>query len=104
MIHTSRRHLIAGAGVLALSSVSPALAADAKIDLTDLATPPKEGDMSLGPDTAKVTLIEYGSASCPHCAEFYKDTFTKLKTDYIDTNKIKFIFREYPHNDQGMAG
>ena len=104
MIHTSRRQLLAGAAVLGFgAAATSAFAADAKIDLSDLATAPKEGDMALGPDTAKVTLIEYGSASCPHCAEFYKDTYTKLKTDYIDTNKIKFIFREFPHNDQGMA-
>jgi protein-disulfide isomerase len=59
--------------------------------------------MTLGPDTAKVTVVEYGSASCPHCAAFYKDTFLKLKTDYIDTGKVRFIFREFPHNDQGLA-
>lgn len=104
MIHTSRRQLLAGAAILGAGFAAPsAFAADSKIDLTDLNVVPKEGDMVLGPDTAKVTLIEYGSASCPHCAEFYKDTYTKLKTDYIDTNKIKFIFREFPHNDQGLA-
>lgn len=105
MIHTSRRQMLAGAAILGMGYAAPsALAQDAKkIDLTDLNTAPKEGDMSLGPDTAKVTLIEYGSASCPHCAEFYKDAYSKLKTDYIDTNKMKFIFREFPHNDQGLA-
>ena len=105
MIHISRRQMIAGAATVAGFGFAgtAAFAADPKVDLSDLATAPKEGDMTLGPDSAKVTLIEYGSASCPHCAEFYKDTFTKLKTDYIDTNKIKFIFREFPHNDQGMA-
>jgi protein-disulfide isomerase len=104
MIHTSRRHMMLGAAALGFALASPALADDpVKVDLTDLLTAPDEGDMTLGPDTAKVTIVEYGSASCPHCAAFYKDTFIKLKTDYIDTNKVRFIFREFPHNDQGLA-
>ena len=101
---TTRRNLLQASAVLALGATSPAFAEDKpKIDLSDLATPPEEGDMSVGPDTAKVTIIEYGSASCPHCAAFYKDVYTKLKTDYIDKGTVKFIFREYPHNDQGLA-
>ncbi len=104
MTTTTRRHLLAASAVLALGAASPAFAEDKpKIDLTDLATPPEEGDMSVGPDTAKVTIIEYGSASCPHCAAFYKDVYVKLKTDYVDKGTVKFIFREYPHNDQGLA-
>jgi protein-disulfide isomerase len=59
--------------------------------------------MALGPDDAKVTVIEYASATCPHCAAFHKDTFGKLKAEYIDTNKIRFVFREFPLNDAAMA-
>ena len=104
MINLTRRNLLAGATGLSLFAVNPAWAEDAKtIDLSDLLTPPDEGDMILGPDTAKVTIIEYASASCPHCAAFYKDVYGKLKTDYIDTGKVRFILREFPHNDQGMA-
>ncbi len=104
MIHTSRRHMMLGAAALSVALASPALADDpVKVDLSDLLTAPDEGDMTMGPDTAKVTVVEYGSASCPHCAAFYKDTFIKLKADYIDTNKVRFIFREFPHNDQGLA-
>ena len=61
------------------------------------------GEMTMGPDTAKVTIIEYASASCPHCAEFYKGTFQDLKKDYIDTGKVRFIFREFPHNQAALA-
>jgi protein-disulfide isomerase len=104
MIHTSRRTLILSAAALAVTQAFPALAEEAKkIDLTDIMTPPAEGDMSMGPDTAKVTVIEYASASCPHCAKFYNEAFDQLKKEYIDTGKIKFIFREFPHNDQAMA-
>ena len=103
MINTSRRNLLVGAAAIALAAATPAHAEDAKVDLTDLLTAPKEGDMILGPDTAKVTIIEYASASCPHCAAFYNDVFVKFKKDYIDTGKVKFIFREFPHNDQAMG-
>jgi protein-disulfide isomerase len=104
MINTSRRTLLVSSAVLAMAAALPAFAEDAKkVDLTDLLTPPAEGDMSMGLDTAKVTIVEYASASCPHCAAFNNDHFEKLKTTYIDTGKVKFIFREFPHNDQAMA-
>lgn len=104
MINTSRRSLMLGAASLNLFALVPAWAEEAKtIDLTDLLTPPEEGDMIEGQDTAKVTIVEYASASCPHCAAFYNDVYVKLKTDYIDTGKVRFVFREFPHNDQGMA-
>jgi protein-disulfide isomerase len=103
MIHTSRRNLLVGAAAIALAAATPAFAQETKVDLTDLMTPPKEGDMVLGQDTAKVTIIEYASASCPHCAAFYNDVFVPFRKDYIDTGKVKFIFREFPHNDQAMG-
>lgn len=54
-----------------------------------------EGDAFMGPQDAKVTVIEYGSPTCPGC-KFWHDTFlAEMKRDYVDTNKIKFIFREF---------
>ena len=104
MTNTSRRSLMIGAASLSLFAVAPAWAQEAKtVDLTDLLTPPELGDMIEGLDTAKVTVVEYASASCPHCAAFHNDVYVKLKTDYIDTGKVRFVFREFPHNDQGMA-
>ena len=103
MIHTSRRTLLLSAAAVAFAPLAAFAQETKKIDLTDLMTPPVEGDMSVGVDTAKVTIVEYASASCPHCAAFYNDVFGKIKTDYIDTGKVKFIFREFPHNDQAMA-
>ena len=69
----------------------------------DINTPPALGEMSLGPADAKVTVIEYASATCPHCAAFHKETFGALKKEYIDTNKIRFVLREFPHNDAALA-
>ena len=98
----NKRDVIFGSVALAGMALGAPLAF-AAADMAVLNAPPAEGDMSMGPDTAKVTVIEYASASCPHCAAFYKDVFPALKTEYIDTGKIHFIFREFPHNDPALA-
>lgn len=94
----NRRHFLLGTAVLALFA-GPALA----IDIAELNKEPAYGEMTMGKADAKVVVIEYASASCPHCAEFYNDVFPALKTEYIDTGKIKFVFREFPHNDPATA-
>ncbi|MGQ0484433.1 MAG: DsbA family protein [Hyphomicrobiales bacterium] len=85
----------AGLGLIA----TPALG----LDVEALNKAPALGEMALGPADAKVTVIEYASATCPHCASFHKDTFGKLKAEYIDTGKIRFVFREFPLNDAALA-
>jgi protein-disulfide isomerase len=54
------------------------------------------GDMVLGDEKAPVTIIEYASMTCPHCAHFALTTFPQLKEKYIDTGKVKYILREFP--------
>ena len=53
-------------------------------------------DIPLGAATAPVTIIEYASMTCPHCAAFETTTFPKLKEKYIETGKVRYIMREYP--------
>jgi protein-disulfide isomerase len=53
-------------------------------------------DIPMGSETAPVTIIEYASMTCPHCADFEVRTFPKLKEKYIDTGKVRFIMREFP--------
>jgi len=56
----------------------------------------KPSDMMDGSKDAKVTMVEYASMTCPHCAAFEVQVKPLLQKDYIDTGKVKFIFREYP--------
>jgi protein-disulfide isomerase len=62
----------------------------------DLQQPGPLGDMVLGADNAPVTIIEYASMTCSHCADFHNKTYPKLKERYIDTGKVRFIMREFP--------
>jgi protein-disulfide isomerase len=62
----------------------------------ELMQPGPLGEVSIGSDKAPVTIIEYASMTCPHCAHFATETFPTLKEKYIDTGKVRFIFREFP--------
>ncbi len=59
-------------------------------------------EMVQGAEDAPVTLIEYASYTCPHCANFHNSTYKKLKADYIDTGKVKFIYREVYFDRYGL--
>jgi len=59
------------------------------------ATAPASDDMSLGRANAPVTVVEYASASCPHCARFNNDVFPDFRKKYIDTGKVHYVFREF---------
>jgi protein-disulfide isomerase len=60
------------------------------------AKPASLPDMALGPVKASVTIVEYASMSCPHCAAFEENVFPMLRSKYIDTGKVHFVFREFP--------
>jgi len=67
---------------------------------------PADGDMSMGNPTAKVKVVEYASASCPHCARFNNNVFPDFKKKYIDTGKVYYTFKEYltPPENVAAAG
>jgi protein-disulfide isomerase len=79
-----RRRLIQAAAALGLAAAWPASAAQ-----------PAGDDMSMGAADAKVTVIEYGSASCTHCARFNNDIFPGFKAKYVDTGQVRYVFREF---------
>lgn len=99
----TRRHFAGAAAVTAVAAGAgfwwlnrddgPAAQA---IDPADLATASPLGDMALGVASAPVTIIEYASMTCPHCAAFHRTVFPELKAQYIDTGTVRFVFREFP--------
>ena len=93
-------------GLAALVGFSPLrLITDALADgAADLAKPMSLPDMALGPKDASVTITEYASMTCPHCAAFNENVFPKIKAAYIDTNKIRYVFREFPLDIKAAAG
>ena len=100
----TRRNLLVGASAIAIvaahrrhrglarRSPPPRRASTA----AELLVPPPLGDRALGKDDAPVTIVEYASMTCPHCAHFHETTYPELKKRYIDTGKVRFIFREFP--------
>ena len=105
--------LAASAGTFSLigsndpsASFMPGITAAHAADNADpalLHVAPSIGDRFLGKADAPVTIVEYASATCPHCANFHKQAFVDLKRDYIDTGKVRFIFREFPFDDLALA-
>ena len=58
----------------------------------------------LGNPKAKVTVIEFASLTCPHCAQFQQVVFPDIKKNYIDTGKIRYVFKDYPLDELAMVG
>jgi len=74
----------------------PASAWAQSADMAALMQPGPLGDLWLGPDDAKCTIIEYASMTCSHCAHFHATTWPELRKRYIDTGKVRFTLREFP--------
>ena len=93
-------------GLAALVGLSPLrLIADAMAQsAADVAKPMSLPDMALGPADAPVTITEFASMTCPHCAAFNEAVFPKIKAAYIDTGKIRYVFREFPLDIKAAAG
>jgi protein-disulfide isomerase len=99
----TRRDFVTGVSVIAIAAAGagafalPAWAqAATTVPPADLAQAGPLGDRAIGAENAPITIIEYASMTCPHCAHFSAETFPKLKERYIDTGKVRFIFREFP--------
>lgn len=105
----TRREFCEGSAVLALAAtfgnvlpMTPAFAQ--KASDAELQKPSELGDMVLGQANAPVTIIEYASMTCPHCAHFATTTFPELKKRYIDTGKVRYMLREFPLDQLAAAG
>jgi protein-disulfide isomerase len=114
-VSLTRRELLTTGAVLALgaaaitagvlpSLTTLALAADNDPSPEDLAHAGPGGDIMIGSDKAPVTIIEYASMTCPHCAHFEETTLPELKKRYIDTGKVRYVMREFPLDARAAAG
>lgn len=97
----NRRRFLATSAALAPAaavgfSAGAALAQEKAYDVAKLMAPGPLPDMAEGAEGAKVTMIEYMSMTCSHCAHFDVETLPKLRAKYIDTGKLRFIIREFP--------
>ena len=93
----SRRQVfsIFSAALLASAAFGPAQAQ--AINMAELAKPGPLGDHIQGNEKAPVTVVEYASLTCPHCEHFHATVYPVLKK-YIDSGKVRFIFREFPRD------
>src|SRR5258705_4954866 len=93
-------------GLAALAGFSPLrLIAEAMAQTaSDVAKPVSLPDMALGPANAPVTITEYASMTCPHCAAFNENMFPQIKSEYIDSGKLHYVFREFPVDVKAPAG
>ncbi len=107
----SRRTLLLGVGLSALAAgigLMPlsALAQQkgpSEVPVEELMKPSPLGELALGPPDAKVTVVEYASMTCGHCAHFTKDVWPDFKKKYVDTGKVYYVFREFPLDNLAAA-
>ncbi len=76
---------------------------DGSVDMGVLLAPGSLPDKQLGSDDAPVTIVEYASATCGHCANFHETTLPAIKEKYIETGKARLIFREFPFDPLAMG-
>ena len=89
---------------LAFASLAFASSATAQSAIAaSVAKPVSLPDIAIGSAKAPVTITEYSSMSCPHCAAFGQNVFPMLRSKYIDTGKVRFVFREFPLDIKAAA-
>ncbi|HEX3181503.1 MAG TPA: DsbA family protein [Beijerinckiaceae bacterium] len=109
-VYKSRRDLLkfvvfgSGLGAAGLIEVAPALAQNARVDVEQLMAEGALPDVVEGQANAPVTVVEYASMTCSHCAAFATKVYPTLKSKYIDTGKAKLILREFPLDPLATAG
>jgi protein-disulfide isomerase len=84
-----------------LPLIGPAMAQSATA--AAVAKPVSLPDIAIGSAKAPVTITEYASMSCPHCAAFGENVFPMLRSKYIDTGRVRFVFREFPLDIKAAA-
>ena len=105
----ARRAVLAAlcAGAIGAAVALPAAAQQQKgpseVPVEELMKPVGLPDLAVGPADAKVTVVEYASMTCGHCAHFTKDVWPEFKKKYVDTGKVRYVFREFPLDNLAAA-
>ncbi|MEM7500282.1 MAG: DsbA family protein [Pseudomonadota bacterium] len=100
----TRRHFAALTAAAASLTAAPALTGKAWAQMgSELMVPGPLGERAAGAADAPVTIIEYASMTCGHCAAFHNDTYPALKEAYVDTGKARIVMREFPLDPLAMA-
>ena len=77
--------------------------AEGDVDMAEVMKPGALPEMAIGEESAPVTIVEYMSMTCPHCAAFHNNTFDAIKTKYVDSGKVRFVVREFPFDPRAAA-
>jgi protein-disulfide isomerase len=95
---------VAGAGMgLSAARAAAESKGPTEVPVEELMKPGPRGEITLGPPDAKVTVVEYASMTCSHCAHFTVDVWPEFKKKYIDSGKVHYIFREFPLDNLAAA-
>ncbi|MGV3548384.1 thioredoxin domain-containing protein [Rhizobium sp.] len=102
------KFLAAGTAVAAIGLPLSASAQEApkptgSVDIAKLMAPGPLPEMVVGKEDAPVTIVEYLSMTCPHCAAFHRETYDAIKEKYVDTGKVRFVLREFPLDNKAVA-
>jgi protein-disulfide isomerase len=92
--------LLALIAQLSLLAITPAAAQNTGALAAEPVSLP---DMSIGSRNAPITIIDYSSMTCSHCAHFEQGTLPRLKSTYIDTGYVRFVFREFPLDNNAFG-
>ncbi len=103
LVSLSAFALAAGIGLAPVAALAQAKSAPAEVPVEELMKPGPLGELTLGPPDAKVTVVEYASMTCGHCAHFANDVWPEFKKKYVDTGKVYYVFREFPLDNLAAA-
>jgi len=99
----NRRTVLAGAAALPAFTLPFSASAQEVVSEEELLVAGPLGDKVLGDENAPVTVVEYASMTCGFCGRFHRQTMAAFKEKYIDTGKVRFIFREFPLDASAFA-
>lgn len=94
----------ADTAVVATANAQQAAAPAGELPVTAVPRDGMVADMVLGNPDAPVTMIEYSSLTCPHCAAFHRDTLPRIKKDFVESGQVKIVYRDFPFDGVAMGG